>query len=80
MPKSRQQREREREQAIAVALLSVPEFRSRAGLPPMPCGGDSEEVVATIMGVSRIQLFRITQTALRKMRRALINQINHNEQ
>ena len=46
----------------------------------MPCGGDPEEVVATIMGVSRIQLFRITQTALRKMRRALINQINHNEQ
>lgn len=65
------QREREREQAIAVALLSVPEFRHRAGLPPMPCGGDPEEVVAAIMGVSRIQLFRITQNALRKMRRAL---------
>lgn len=76
MSKSRQQREREREQAIAVALLDVPEFRRRAGLPPLPCGGDPEEVVAAVMGVSRIQLFRITQTALRKLRRNLTPKTN----
>lgn len=69
--KSRRQQQREHEQAIAVALLGVPEFRHRAGLPPLPCGGDPEEVVAAVMGISRFQLFRITRTALRKMRRNL---------
>lgn len=63
--------EKQEEQAIMLSLLSVPEFRKRAGLPPREYGqGEKLEVIAALLGISKGRVVQIQNCALEKCRRA----------
>lgn len=61
------------EQAIALALLDVPEFRQKAGLPPRQGshGGETLQLLADVMGLTREGVRLIERSALRKMHAAI---------
>ena len=61
------------EQAIMLTLLEVPEFRSKAGLPPRhgSHGGDTLQQLADVLGVTRECVRCIERRALRKLRAAI---------
>lgn len=54
-----------REQAAACALLSVPEFRAKAGLPDK---ADTFDTIARVMGISRERVRHIEASAFKKIR------------
>lgn len=59
------------EQCIAISLLSVPEFREKAGLLPRTRGiGDTCATIAAVSGLSRQRVNFIEQRALLKIRAA----------
>ncbi len=65
---------KEREDAITITLLSVPEFREKAGLPPrMPGCGDTLQTIGTLLGMSRERVRQIEAKALIKIRRAVLD-------
>ena len=65
---------KEREDAITITLLSVPEFREKAGLPPrMPGCGDTLQNIARVLGLSRERVRQIEAKALIKIRRAVLD-------
>lgn len=57
------------EQIIAITLLSVPEFREAAGLPPLALSrGETCATIAAVSGLTRQRINFIEQNALRKIR------------
>ncbi len=63
-----------KEQAIAIALLGVPDFRRRAGLPRKSYGdAESLTLIAAVAGISRQQARNICLKAILKLRHALHN-------
>lgn len=65
---------RQLEDAITIALLEVPEFRQKAGLPPRTPGcGDTLQTIGTLLGMSRERIRQIEAKALFKIRRAVLD-------
>ena len=61
------------EQAIMLTLLEVPSFRRKAGLPPRhgSNGGETLQLLADVMGLTREGVRLIERSALRKMHAAI---------
>lgn len=74
-------REKMLEHAVTITLLGVPEFREKAGLPPLPypeersgtglATGEKQEVIARACGVSKqaVQLWELK--AMKHLRNAV---------
>lgn len=54
------------DQAVGCALLSVPEFRAKAGLPDQ--APDTLETIGACMGISRERVRHIEEAAFTKIR------------
>ncbi len=61
------------EDAITITLLSVPEFREKAGLPPREESGETLQNIARALGMSRERVRQIESKALIKIRRAVLD-------
>lgn len=61
------------EDAITITLLSVPEFREKAGLPPRDESGETLQNIARALGMSRERVRQIESKALIKIRRAVLD-------
>lgn len=61
------------EDAITITLLSVPEFREKAGLPPRDESGETLQNIARVLGMSRERVRQIEAKALIKIRRAVLD-------
>lgn len=66
-------RARQQEQAIMLALLSVPEFRAKAGLPPLSADGDDAETLAMLLDCTPGRVRQIIQSSIDKLRMALLS-------
>ena len=65
---------RQLEDAIAITLLSVTEFREKAGLPPLlPGCGETLHTIGRVVGMSRERIRQIEAKALIKIRRAVLD-------
>ena len=65
---------RQLEDAIAITLLSVPEFREKAGLPEsLPGCGETLHTIGRVVGMSRERVRQIEAKALIKIRRAVLD-------
>lgn len=61
------------EDAITITLLSVPEFRKKAGLPPRDEAGETLQNIARALGMSRERIRQIEAKALIKLRHAVLD-------
>lgn len=61
------------EDAITITLLSVPEFRKKAGLPPRDEAGETLQTIARALGMTRERIRQIESKALIKIRRAVLD-------
>lgn len=61
------------EDAITITLLSVPEFREKAGLPPREEAGETLQTIARALGMSCERVRQIEAKALVKIRRAVLD-------
>lgn len=61
------------EDAITITLLSVPEFREKAGLPPRDEAGETLQTIARALGMTRERIRQIEAKALIKIRRAVLD-------
>lgn len=61
------------EDAITITLLSVPEFREKAGLLPREESGETLQNIARVLGMSCERVRQIEAKALIKIRRAVLD-------
>lgn len=61
------------EDAITITLLSVPDFREKAGLPPREESGETLQNIARALGMSCERVRQIEAKALIKIRRAVLD-------